>query len=109
MAPVNLSDMNIDTKDIIQPGNTALLNNMANKFIMALQMDMLRKQMGKGLDEQDIEVNLTSNILGTTNDNSNTEDTNATNGKNLWGRARLLAVKTSEESINNDTYLGERL
>ena len=92
MAPVNLGHMN-PVANLRQPENEAMLESLANRFILALQADAFSKQTGISTDKI---------ALGIIDYNALETDPSATKGKKLWGRATRLAVNKDTEEANND-------
>lgn len=116
MAPVNLTDMHLGADDNLGPGNSPMMNWTAllgaNKFLMALQRDMMRKEAGLDNEIGATEMTSVANIFGTmrTSDEpkeNSVSNSNGTKTSSLWGRARTLAARAPENGNINEGYSEE--
>ena len=123
VAPISAAHGNVPEEALGIGANwTALLG--ANKFLMALQRDMMKKDanLDQGTDATELNPlgNLfaNGNIFGatkttTTEPKENGVDnsgSNQTTKPSLWGKARTLATKVPETTIDiNEGYIEEQL
>lgn len=123
VAPISAAHGNVPEEALGIGANwTALLG--ANKFLMALQRDMMKKDtsLGQGTDATELNPlgNLfaNGNIFGTTKTTTESKEngfsnsaSNPTTKPSLWGKARTLAAKVPETTtVNiNEGYIEEQL
>ena len=105
VAPISAAHGNVPEEALGLGANwTALLG--ANKFLMALQRDMMKKDtnLDQGTDATELtSIFTTANLFGTSKSSTESKEngiakseSNQTTKPSLWGKARTLASKAPE-------------
>ena len=117
-APVSMSDVTLESDDKLGAGNNPLMNWNAllgaNKFLMALQRDIMQKEAGldSGIDAKSMPsignmFSLTKTNLEIKENGENHSTNSTTKAASLWGRARNVATRPAENHHINEGYSEE--